>query len=341
METLDHTRTITQNAFLEIAKGNVPGSSIAQIVGRNTNVGKIHQDIWDGGILSTLDYDAQTVNYTVGDVITGATSGATATIAADVDNGATGTLYIRNISTTPFQNNEIVTDEGTGSALSNGINNQIARVHEPTSGESWEIICENANDTILGTGARLVLVTFMEEATRLYTNEIIALNGQTAVAFTSTDAFRFRSATVLTWGSATNSFAGKTNLGNIIIRDSVTKNVAGLIFHDISVPGDEHGLNSTFNSNYTVEAGVTAFPIFVVGNSAKDNDVEIETMGLLDGSEGYFFFGALDVYQNSVIQNIEGPAGTPEKITIKFVARSNNVATVVNSQAIFILVEND
>jgi hypothetical protein len=74
------------------------------------------------GTLSTnffLDYDGQTGNFTVGQVVTGGTSGATGTIAADVDGGATGTLELTGITGT-FADNETITDPVTGSAAANG-----------------------------------------------------------------------------------------------------------------------------------------------------------------------------------------------------------------------------
>lgn len=69
---------------------------------------------------STLAYDAQTANFTVGEVLTGATSGATARIVADTDAGSTGTLKLRDI-VGDFQNNETISDALGGSALANGI----------------------------------------------------------------------------------------------------------------------------------------------------------------------------------------------------------------------------
>lgn len=75
---------------------------------------KIHR------ISFTLNYDTQTANFTVGQILTGGTSGATAVILEDSDSGATGTLTLGNINGT-FQNNEIITDEGTGSATSDGV----------------------------------------------------------------------------------------------------------------------------------------------------------------------------------------------------------------------------
>lgn len=77
-----------------------------------------------GRLSLTLNYDAQTANFTAGKVLTGATSGATAVILQDADGGATGTLTLGSIVGT-FQNNEIITDNnGTpGSATVDGVLN--------------------------------------------------------------------------------------------------------------------------------------------------------------------------------------------------------------------------
>jgi len=69
---------------------------------------------------STLNYDAQTVNFTLGDTLTGGTSGATATITADSDAGVTGTLTLREI-VGEFEDDEIITDDSGGSAAANGV----------------------------------------------------------------------------------------------------------------------------------------------------------------------------------------------------------------------------
>lgn len=73
-----------------------------------------------GRITRTLDYDAQSVNFVVGLVLTGGTSGATGVILEDSDGGTTGTLTLGSISGT-FQTNETITDSGTGSATSDGV----------------------------------------------------------------------------------------------------------------------------------------------------------------------------------------------------------------------------
>lgn len=66
-----------------------------------------------------LNYDAQTANFTVGEILTGGTSGAKALIVEDTDNGTTGTLNLIVTSGT-FQDNETITGSGGGSATANG-----------------------------------------------------------------------------------------------------------------------------------------------------------------------------------------------------------------------------
>lgn len=67
----------------------------------------------------SLEYDAQTANFTVGSVLTGGTSGAKAIIVRDTDSGATGTLTLV-VYSGAFQNNETITDDAGGSATVNG-----------------------------------------------------------------------------------------------------------------------------------------------------------------------------------------------------------------------------
>jgi len=68
---------------------------------------------------SELDYDTQTVDFTLGEIITGGTSEATARIVADTDAGGSGTLTLRDIDG-EFINNEPLTGDLGGEALSAG-----------------------------------------------------------------------------------------------------------------------------------------------------------------------------------------------------------------------------
>lgn len=79
-----------------------------------------NEGVWDviDRTEGVMPYDAQTGNFTVPGLITGGTSLATATGAFDEDLGATGALFFTNIDGT-FQDNELITDAGVGSATSN------------------------------------------------------------------------------------------------------------------------------------------------------------------------------------------------------------------------------
>lgn len=81
----------------------------------------------DSGINSVLNFDGQTGNFTAGLVVTGGTSGATASVTAQSDSGATGTLYLFRTGTgagaIPFLDNEAITDTSTGAAVVNGVEN--------------------------------------------------------------------------------------------------------------------------------------------------------------------------------------------------------------------------
>lgn len=62
-----------------------------------------------------LPYTGQTGNFTVGSVVTGATSAATALIISDLDAGTTGNLIVTGVNGT-FGSSETITDGATGSA---------------------------------------------------------------------------------------------------------------------------------------------------------------------------------------------------------------------------------
>lgn len=74
--------------------------------------------------VNRLNFDAQTVNFVVGGTLTGGTSGATATIVDQVDNGTTGFLILGAITGT-FQDNEIITGSLGGSATADGVSVQL------------------------------------------------------------------------------------------------------------------------------------------------------------------------------------------------------------------------
>lgn len=75
---------------------------------------------WMGKVeCQALKYKTQSGNFTVGNTLTGGTSGATADIMSDTDAGTSGILALYNISGT-FTDGEAITDGGTGAAVVDG-----------------------------------------------------------------------------------------------------------------------------------------------------------------------------------------------------------------------------
>src|SRR3546814_3939574 len=72
-----------------------------------------------------LSYDAEVTPFTEGDTLTGGTSGATGTIVRAIDNGATGVIWLRDVTGT-FEDNETITDESGGSGTTNGVGSVLA-----------------------------------------------------------------------------------------------------------------------------------------------------------------------------------------------------------------------
>lgn len=94
----------------------------AKVIGRQrngTDTAFYHVAVSAGRPGSTLAYDTQTGNFTLGATLTGATTGATARIIADSDGGTTGTLTLQDIIG-EFADDEIISDGVGGSATANG-----------------------------------------------------------------------------------------------------------------------------------------------------------------------------------------------------------------------------
>lgn len=113
--------TATKGWSLTLEPGQVLFAE-AVVIGKQrngTNTAEYHFAVSAKRPGSTLAYDTQTGNFTLGTILTGGTSGATGRIVADSDSGATGTLTLTDI-TGVFLDNEIITDTSTGSATVNG-----------------------------------------------------------------------------------------------------------------------------------------------------------------------------------------------------------------------------
>lgn len=94
----------------------------AKVIGRQRNginTGFYHFAVSVGRAGASLAYDGESVNFSAGAVLTGATSGATARISADSDSGTFGTLTLQDV-VGAFVDDETLTDSLGGTAQTNG-----------------------------------------------------------------------------------------------------------------------------------------------------------------------------------------------------------------------------
>jgi len=195
----------------------------------------------------------------------------------------------------------------------------------PTAGEQWELVSTSVNDTAAGTGARTVTVFYLDD-NHVRQEEIVALNGTTAVAMVATNAFRPRSIVVATAGDSDE------NEGDITLQVSSAGNP-----RNIALTGN----NNDQDCHYTVPAGVTAFPIFVYEEINKNEDVVIEYQ-ITDGTSQLFrtlFLSSL--YQNTnSISFAASPIPLPEKTDVRIRAVSSNAVAAPSIIVQFLEVTN-
>jgi hypothetical protein len=109
----------------------------------------------------TINYNTETSPFTVGEKLTGGTSGATATIATVEDNGTSGTLGLMNIKG-DFQSGETITDTAGGSATSASVvTDDPLLVTDPFQ---FTYAAAGAVNDIISLGAQVVILYESGEA---------------------------------------------------------------------------------------------------------------------------------------------------------------------------------
>lgn len=88
----------------------------------------------DVEVLAALAYDGQSNNFTVGNTLTGGTSGATGRLVEQTDGGATGTLILADVVGT-FQNNDALTEDNAGTGDGDTTGAQSIPLLSPAAGE--------------------------------------------------------------------------------------------------------------------------------------------------------------------------------------------------------------
>jgi len=177
----------------------------------------------------------------------------------------------------------------------------------PTGAETWELVFADANDTALGTGARLIAVSGLDANFNVRT-EFIASNGGT-VAVPNSDWEMPRSIVVVDSGS------GFENAGAITLRVSGGGAIRSTILA---------GKSLSFNGFYKVPAGKTAFILGANSLTDKGDDVTIRNRIRVFGTNTFLSGGDGPTYQNQAISSFKSIPRFPEKTDLHITANSSN-----------------
>lgn len=193
----------------------------------------------------------------------------------------------------------------------------------PTSGETWEIVMSNVNDTAAGTGAQEVTIVSID-VTGAEQVTVQATNGGTQVL--SGAHFDIQSINV----TATGTVRG-FNLGTITLQVSGGGNVRARILMG--------GMND-YNSHYTVPLGHTAFWQQAFVDSIKGEDTSVRPLVQIGGVGPFHVGGESSTYQNSFHYPFLVDLALTEGSRILQQAKSTNSGVLITSIMEFVVIEN-
>ena len=154
----------------------------------------------------------------------------------------------------------------------------------PTSAETWEIFSDNANDSLLGAGARNVLITSLDDSLNVQ-QTIVEMNGVSPVTLSNTH-YRPQSAVVISAGGL------GSNAGTITLRDQASGNIRNVISPD---------LGASFDGHLTVPAGKKALILQTFTFFPKNRDGVVRTQARPNiPNPAWVSAILLPLYQNSL-----------------------------------------
>lgn len=177
----------------------------------------------------------------------------------------------------------------------------------PAAAITMKVSSSSSSDSSNGTGARTIAVYGLD-ADYNEINEIVTLNGQTAVNTTKQYLRVFR-AFVVTAGSSETA-AGTIYIGTGV----VTAGVPATVYAEIAL-----GENQTTMAVWTVPAGYTAYVDGGIFSAASNNDAQYVLGKFMVRTYGGVFRNAADITVNSNVFRYEWdyPIAIPEKSDIE------------------------
>ena len=201
----------------------------------------------------------------------------------------------------------------------------------PAAALQMKVSSSSANDTAAGTGARTVYLGGLD-ANHNEINEIVTMNGQTAV-LTTQSFLHINEAYVATTGSGLSA-AGDIYFGDGAVTLGVPATVYDLIKFDY---------NARITGSYTIPAGYTAYVaqgLFSAGQPGGSAQVSGRLMTV--GVDGVRRTAAITTVNNGVADyTFEYPLAVPEKTTLEATAQGSSNNNEASSMFIILMVKND
>jgi len=194
----------------------------------------------------------------------------------------------------------------------------------PTANEIWTISSDSVNDTLLGTGARTVLVNYLD-FDYIERQAFVDLSGTTPIQV-AIDCYRPGSVIVI------NSGALKNNEGLLTVADSFSGNPRGFVPPTLGASGDTY---------ISVPAGKTLLIVKVSPYLGKDDSGDLRGFIELPGTNTRLTAGIFPVYQNTFDIDFKVPFSVPEKTDFWYGFKANSTAPIsVNFVIEYILKDN-
>lgn len=201
----------------------------------------------------------------------------------------------------------------------------------PAAALQLSVSSNNANDTAVGTGARTVFLSGLNENHNTI-SETVVLNGQTAVT-TVNSYLHVNQCYVATAGSL-NSAAGTIYFGTGVVTLGVPATVYDVI---------EYDYNARVTGSYTIPAGYTGYVsqgLFSSGQSSGSGPVTGRLM--TRGTDNIRRTAAIVTINNGAADYVfEYPVVVPEKTTVEAQALGANNNNACSSMFILVIIKND
>lgn len=202
---------------------------------------------------------------------------------------------------------------------------------QPTAAETWEIVSDSAADTSAGTGARTIVVSYLDDSGNPQA-ALATMNGTTPVTLNS-DHFRVENSNGKSGGRCVVLAVGSgtTNAGKITVRVS-----GGGATRTTILPG----VGISENGQYTVPTGKTIYGSQDLLFFSKNHDGLYRTaLRLASGS--VISSGAIPFYQNAFPLVIRSPFEAAEGTDITLQGSATNAGANLVRILEFIIVDND